>query len=154
MIPFQTGPVIAVAGKGGRQDQRQRQLAVAFARLRWPHHAGRLHMGPANAAILLGMPSAWTIGDLISGRCGSRSAPRPGGCNSCPAIAAPAATDPSAERGRLLEALRPYAARYDHIVIDTGGGIEASSFALVAAADTPLIVLTPELTRSSMPMRW
>ena len=48
--------------------------------------------------------------------------------------------------GRLLEALEPRLADFDQVVIDTGGGIEASSLALVASADTPMIVLTPEPT--------
>ena len=115
-------------------------------------------MGLANAAILLGMPSAWTIGDLLAGRCGVDDLLQrgPAGLHFLPGHSGTGSgsTLSAAERGRLLEALEAVAARFDHIVIDTGGGIDASALALVASADTPLIVLTPEPTRSSMPMRW
>jgi len=107
-------------------------------------------MGLATAAILLGIPSAWTIGYLLSGRFGIEDLLQrgPAGLQFLPGHSGTGSgsTLSPAERARLLEALRPYAARYDHIVIDTGGGIEASALALVAAADSPLIVLTPEPT--------
>jgi flagellar biosynthesis protein FlhG len=144
--------VIAVAsGKGGAgKTNVSVNLAVAFARLGGRTMLVDCDMGLANAAILLGMPSAWTIGDLLSGRCGIEDLLQrgPGGLQFLPGHSGTGSgsTLSAAERGRLMEALKPYAARFDHIVIDTGGGIEASSLALVAAADTPLIVLTPEPT--------
>ena len=144
--------IIAVAsGKGGAgKTNVSVNLAVAFARLGGRTMLVDCDMGLANAAILLGMPSAWTIGDLLSGRCGVEDLLQrgPAGLQFLPGHSGTGSgsTLSAAERGRLLEALRPYARRYDHIVIDTGGGIEASSLALVAAADTPLIVLTPEPT--------
>jgi flagellar biosynthesis protein FlhG len=144
--------IIAVAsGKGGAgKTNVSVNLAVAFARLGGRTMLVDCDMGLANAAILLGMPSAWTIGDLLSGRCGVEDLLQrgPGGLHFLPGHSGTGSgsTLSAAERGRLLEALRPHAAHYDHIVIDTGGGIEASSLALVAAADTPLIVLTPEPT--------
>ena len=144
--------VIAVAsGKGGAgKTNVSVNLAVAFARQGGRTMLVDCDMGLANAAILLGMPSAWSIGDLLSGRCGIDDLLQrgPGGLQFLPGHSGTGSgsTLSAAERGRLIEALRPYAARYDHIVIDTGGGIEASSLALVAAADTPLIVLTPEPT--------
>lgn len=144
--------VIAVAsGKGGAgKTNVSVNLAVAFARLGGRTMLVDCDMGLANAAILLGMPSAWTIGDLLSGRCGVDDLLQrgPGGLHFLPGHSGTGSgsTLSAPERGRLLEALKPYAARFDHIVIDTGGGIEASALALVAAADTPLIVLTPEPT--------
>jgi len=144
--------VIAIAsGKGGAgKTNVSVNLAVAFARLGGRTMLVDCDMGLANAAILLGIPSAWTIGDLLSGRCGIEDLLQrgPAGLQFLPGHSGTGSgsTLSAAERGRLLDALRPYAAQYDHIVIDTGGGIEASSLALVAAADTPLIVLTPEPT--------
>jgi flagellar biosynthesis protein FlhG len=144
--------VIAVAsGKGGAgKTNVSVNLAVAFARLGGRSMLVDCDMGLANAAILLGMPSAWTIGDLLCGRCGVEDLLQrgPAGLQFLPGHSGTGSgsTLSAAERGRLLEALEPYAARFDHIVIDTGGGIEASALALVAAADTPLIVLTPEPT--------
>jgi flagellar biosynthesis protein FlhG len=144
--------IIAVAsGKGGAgKTNVSVNLAVAFARLGGRTMLVDCDMGLANAAILLGMPSAWTIGDLLSGRCGVEDLLQrgPAGLQFLPGHSGTGSgsTLSAAERGRLIEALRPYARCYDHIVIDTGGGIHASSLALVAAADTPLIVLTPEPT--------
>jgi flagellar biosynthesis protein FlhG len=144
--------LIAVAsGKGGAgKTNVSVNLAVAFARLGGRTMLVDCDMGLANAAILLGMPSAWTIGDLLSGRCGIEDLLQrgPAGLQFLPGHSGTGSgsTLSAAERGRLLEALQPYATRFDHIVIDTGGGIEASALALVAAADTPLIVLTPEPT--------
>lgn len=153
MIPMSDrARVIAVAsGKGGAgKTNVSVNLAVAFARLGGRCMLVDCDMGLANAAILLGMPSAWTIGDLLSGRCGVEDLLQrgPGGLQFLPGHSGTGSgsTLSATERGRLLEALKPYAARFDHIVIDTGGGIEASALALVAAADTPLIVLTPEPT--------
>jgi len=144
--------IIAVAsGKGGAgKTNVSVNLAVAFARQGGRTMLVDCDMGLANAAILLGIPSAWTIGDLLSGRCGVEDLLQrgPAGLQFLPGHSGTGSgsTLSAAERARLLDALRPYAARYDHIVIDTGGGIHASSLALVAAADTPLIVLTPEPT--------
>jgi MinD-like ATPase involved in chromosome partitioning or flagellar assembly len=107
-------------------------------------------MGLANAAILLGMPTAWTIGDLLAGRCGVDDLLQtgPAGLRFLPGHSGTGSgsTLSAAERARLMEALEPHLSDYDHVVIDTGGGIEASALALVATADTPLIVLTPEPT--------
>ena len=153
MIPFSNrARVIAVAsGKGGAgKTNVSVNLAVAFARLGGDTMLVDCDMGLANAAILLGLPSAWTIGDLLAGRCGIEDLLQrgPGGLYFLPGHSGTGSgsTLSAAERGRLLEALKPYAARFDHIVIDTGGGLSASALALVAAADTPLIVLTPEPT--------
>jgi len=144
--------IIAVAsGKGGAgKTNVSVNLAVAFARQGGRTMLVDCDMGLANAAILLGIPSAWTIGDLLAGRCGVEDLLQrgPAGLQFLPGHSGTGSgsTLSPAERARLLEALKPHAARYDHIVIDTGGGIHESSLALVAAADTPLIVLTPEPT--------
>ena len=66
--------VIAVAsGKGGvGKTNVSVNLAVALAQAGERTLLIDCDMGLANAAILLGMPSAWTIGDLIAGRCRCR----------------------------------------------------------------------------------
>ena len=73
MIPLSNrARVIAVAsGKGGAgKTNVSVNLAVAFAKLGGRCMLIDCDMGLANAGILLGIPSAWTIGDLLAGRCG------------------------------------------------------------------------------------
>lgn len=153
MIPFSTrARIISVAsGKGGAgKTNIAVNLAVAFAQAGDRTMLIDCDMGLANAAILLGMPTAWTIGDLLAGRCGLDDLLQrgPGGLSFLPGHSGTGtgSTLSAAERARLMEALEPFLSDYDQVVIDTGGGIEASSLALVASADTPLIVLTPEPT--------
>lgn len=144
--------MIAVAsGKGGAgKTNVSVNLAVALARQGGRTMLVDCDMGLANAGILLGLPSAWTIGDLLAGRCAIEDMLQrgPGGLAFLPGHSGTGSgsTLSSAERGRLMAALRPYAEQFDHIVIDTGGGIDPTSLALIAGADTPLIVLTPEPT--------
>jgi flagellar biosynthesis protein FlhG len=143
---------IAVAsGKGGvGKTNVSVNLAVALAKAGERTLLLDCDMGLANAGILLGLDSPWTIGDVLAGRCelddlimagpaGLAFAPGHSGTGSGSTLSA-------TERGRLLDALAPHRKRFDTIVIDTGSGIEASSLALVAAADTPLIVIAPEPT--------
>ncbi|WP_395611769.1 MinD/ParA family protein [Allosphingosinicella sp.] len=153
MIPFSTrARIFSVAsGKGGAgKTNVSVNLAVAFAQAGDRTLLIDCDMGLANAAILLGMPSAWTIGDLLAGRCGLEDLLQngPSGLSFLPGHSGTGsgATLSTAERARLMDALQPQLSDFDHVVIDTGGGIEASALALVASADTPLIVLTPEPT--------
>ena len=91
MIPFLTrARIISVAsGKGGAgKTNVSVNLAVAFAQGGDRTLLIDCDMGLANAAILLGMPSAWTIGDLLAGPVSA----------SCPAIAARAPAPPSRPR--------------------------------------------------------
>lgn len=144
--------IISVAsGKGGAGKTNVAvNLAVAFAQAGDRTLLLDCDMGLANAAILLGMPSAWTIGDLLAGRCGLDDLLQagPSGLDFLPGHSGTGSgsTLAAAERARLMAALGPRLGDYDEVVIDTGGGIEASSLALVASADTPLIVLTDEPT--------
>lgn len=150
--PSRRAQVIAVAsGKGGvGKTNVSVNLAVALAKAGERVMLVDCDMGLANAAILMGLDSRWTIGDLLAGRCAMADLiqPGPAGIAFVPGHSGTGSgsTLSSAERARLLAALEPYAREYDHIVIDTGSGIDAAGLALVAAADAPLIVLTPEPT--------
>lgn len=143
---------IAVAsGKGGvGKTNVSVNLSVALSKAGQRTLLLDCDMGLANAGILLGLDSPWTIGDVLAGRCalddlimtgpaGLAFAPGHSGTGS-------GSTLSHAERGRLFDALAPHRSHFDTIVIDTGSGIEASALALVAAADTPIIVVAPEPT--------
>lgn len=144
--------VIAVAsGKGGvGKTNVSVNLAVALAKAGERTMLVDCDMGLANAAIVMGIDSAFTIGDLLAGRCDLADLVRkgPGGLHFVPGHSGTGSgsTLSNSERGRLIEALSPYARDFDHIVIDTGGGLEAWALALVASADVPLIVVAPEPT--------
>ena len=139
------------SGKGGAgKTNVSVNLAVALAQQGGRTMLVDCDMGLANAGILLGLPTRATIGDLLARRCSIADLIQigPAGLHFLPGHSGTGSgsTLSAFERGRLLDALKPYIAAFDHIVIDTGGGIEPSSLALIAAADTRLIVLTPEPT--------
>ena len=153
MIPLtERAHVFAIAsGKGGAgKTNVSVNLAVSLARLGGRTMLVDCDMGLANAGILLGLPSPRSIGDLLAGTCEIPEIVQrgPAGLFFLPGHSGTGAgsTLSVAERARLLAALKPYDAGFDHIVIDTGGWLEPSSLGLIAAADTPLIVLTPEPT--------
>lgn len=152
LFSSKTARTIAVAsGKGGvGKTNVSVNLAVALAKAGQRTLLLDCDMGLANAGILLGLDSAWTIGDLLAGRCAMDELIMTGPAGLCfvpgHSGTGSGSTLSHGERGRLLDALAPIRADYDTIVIDTGSGIEASALALIATADTPLIVVAPEPT--------
>lgn len=147
-----TARVTAVAsGKGGvGKTNISVNLAVALAK------AGRrtllvdCDMGLANAGILMGLDTNWTLADVLARHCelGDIVQPGPGGVCLVPGHSGTGigSTLSDRDRDRLIEALREEARGFDEIVIDTGSGIGSEGLSLVAAADTILIVLVPEPT--------
>jgi flagellar biosynthesis protein FlhG len=143
--------IVVASGKGGvGKTNVSVNLAVALAQAGERTLLVDCDMGLANAAILLGLPSAWTIGDLLAGRCQVTDVVRrgPGGLHFLPGHSGTGSgsTLSGAERGRLMAALAPYHRSFDQIVIDTASGIDPGALALVAEAELPLIVLSPEPT--------
>jgi flagellar biosynthesis protein FlhG len=144
--------VVAVtSGKGGvGKTSVSVNLAVALAK-----SGGRTllvdhDLGTANANILLGLEAEATIGDLIA-RDGSladiwKTGPAglaflPGHHGTCLGTRLS-----GADRRHLGRSLRPYAGRFDHVVVDTGAGVSADVLATVAASDLVLVVLGDEPT--------
>lgn len=147
-----TARVTAVAsGKGGvGKTNISVNMAVAMAK------AGRrtllvdCDMGLANAGILMGLDTNWTLADVLARHCelGDIVRPGPGGVCLVPGHSGIGIGSALSERERhqLIEALRQEATGFEEIVIDTGSGIGSDGLSLVAAADTILIVLVPEPT--------
>ena len=147
-----TARVTAVAsGKGGvGKTNISVNLAVAMAK------AGRrallvdCDMGLANAGILMGLDTNWTLADVLARHCelGDIVQPGPGGVCLVPGHSGTGtgSTLSDRERNQLIEALREEAKGFEEIVIDTGSGIGSEGLSLVAAADTILVVLVPEPT--------
>ena len=106
--------------------------------------------GLANINILLGVAPQYTLEHLLNGEktlaeilikgpAGIHIIPGASGVASCVTLAP--------EQQRLLmgglDALEPH---YDYLIIDTGAGIAATVLHFVAAAQVPIIVITPEPT--------
>jgi len=139
------------SGKGGvGKTNVAVNLAVALARGGARTLLVDCDMGVANAGILLGLNPSLTIADLLARHCelddlmiegpsGVTLVPGHSGIGIGSALSEP-------ERRRLIAALAEQAGAFDHIIVDTGGGIGAENMALVAEADRALIVLAPEPT--------
>lgn len=143
--------IAVVSGKGGvGKTNVSVNLAAALA-----GQGGRTMLvdgdaGLANANILLGVDAPWTIGDLLSRRCGVDEVVRPGPAgmmlvpgHSGTGIGSRLGED---DRRRLAESLRPFAGETDHVLVDTGSGISGDGLGLAAASDLVLLVLTGEPT--------
>ena len=144
--------VTAIAsGKGGvGKTNLSVNLAVAMGK------AGRrtllvdCDLGLANAGILMGLDTNWTLADVLARHCelGDIIQPGPGGVCLVPGHSGTGVGSSlsDGERHRLIEALRTEARGFDEIVIDTGSGIASEGLSLIAAADSIIVVLVPEPT--------
>jgi flagellar biosynthesis protein FlhG len=144
--------VVAVtSGKGGAgKTNVSVNLAVALARLGRRTMLVDCDVGLADAHILLGLDGERDIGHLAlkerslgevsrNGPAGLVLVPGHSGPGLGAGLAAPA-------RAELASALRPSAAAFDTILVDTGGGMDGDALATVAASDLILLVLGPEPT--------
>src|SRR5215216_3398024 len=151
MLRKQARLTAVASGKGGvGKTNVSVNLAVALGRQNEKVLLVDCDMGLANAAILLGLNSAWTLADLLARHCELRDLVQTGP-EGVSFVAGHSGTGigsalSESERRRLLETLRAEAGGYDHIIIDTGSGIDVDKLGLIAAADEALVVLAPEPT--------
>jgi flagellar biosynthesis protein FlhG len=146
----QTCRVIAVtSGKGGvGKTNVAGNLAVALAQrgLRVLIVDGDLGMADLN--LVYGIAPRLTLLDVLNGNHAITDivADGPAGVRVLPGCAASfrLANLSDEERQQMCAAIGQLEGSYDAVVIDTGAGIGATSMTFAAAADQPLLVVTPE----------
>jgi flagellar biosynthesis protein FlhG len=141
--------ITVTSGKGGvGKTNVAGNLAVALAQrdLKVLVVDGDLGMGDLN--LVYGIAPRMTLLDVLKGE---RSIDEiildgPGGVRILPACAASfrMANLTDQERQLMCSAIGQLEGVYDIIVIDTGAGIGATSMTFAAAADQPVLVITPE----------
>ena len=150
--PSRQARVIAVtSGKGGvGKTNISVNLATALAAMGKRTLLVDCDTGLANANILAGIDSNWTLADLLGRHCGIEEVLQagPGGMLLLPGhsgLGIGSRLGPS-ERRRLADSVRPYAAALDYVVVDTGSGIAGDTLDVVAASDRVILALSEEPT--------
>ncbi|MFN3944666.1 MAG: AAA family ATPase [Allosphingosinicella sp.] len=143
--------IVVASGKGGvGKTAISVNLAVALARLGRRTMLVDHDLGTANANILLGIDAETGVADILTRDCGADEVLRmgPGGIAFLPGHSGTAygTSLSAADRRHMAGSLRPFAGKYDDIVVDTGSGIAAGTLTTVAASDLVLLVLGDEPT--------
>lgn len=144
--------VIAVtSGKGGvGKTFVACNLAIALAARGHRVVLFDVDMGLANADIVLGLDVQATWADMLTGRreLHEVTVEGPGGIAFVPGASgiARAADLSEFERHRLLSAMQRIESDYDVALLDCGAGISRNVVTFAAAADTVLVVASPEPT--------
>ena len=152
VIGTRTARVIAVtSGKGGTgKTNVSVNLGVALARLGRRTMLVDCDVGLANANILLGVDSDLTIADLTTRerRIGEVTRKGPAGMMLLPGHSGTGLGGGLGDSARavLADAFRPHVDDYDHVLVDTGGGMAGEGLSLVASSDLILVVLASEPT--------
>jgi flagellar biosynthesis protein FlhG len=152
VIDTRTARVIAVtSGKGGAgKTNISVNLGVALARLGRRTMLVDCDVGLANANILLGVESDLTIADVTTRDRPMAEVTRqgPGGMMLLPGHSGAGLGGGLADdaRAELAAAFRPHVDDYDHVLVDTGGGMAGEGLSLVASSDLILVVLASEPT--------
>jgi flagellar biosynthesis protein FlhG len=144
--------VIAVtSGKGGAgKTNVSVNLSVALARLGRRTMLADCDVGLANANILLGVESDFSIADLASRQRNMSEVTRrgPAGMMLVPGHSGVGMGGGLADdaRSELAAAFRPYAEDVDDVIVDTGGGMAGEGLSLIASSDLIILVLANEPT--------
>lgn len=105
-------------------------------------------LGTANIDVLLGIRPSQALDQVIAGRASMADVIQEGprGLRLLPGGSGVGADLSPAELRRLITALRPLESEADFLVIDTGAGVGQDVTAFALAADTVIVVTTPEPT--------
>ena len=146
-----THVIAVVSGKGGvGKTLIAANLAIALAAREHRVILFDMDMGLANADILLGVEPAYTWADAVAGRRALDEVviAAPGEIAFVPGASGTTrvANLSEFERHQFLVAMQQIERDYDVMVLDCGAGISRNVVAVAAAADTVLVVTTPEPT--------
>lgn len=143
--------VAITSGKGGvGKSNIALNLAIALAQSQLSVCLLDANLGLGNIDLLCGLNGYWNLAHVISGArtLAEITLEGPAGVHVIPGASGlhEVADCPPAAQRDILAQLDELEQRHDFLIIDTGTGIHRSVRQFVAAADTILIVTTPEPT--------
>ena len=151
--PAQRGArtIAVTSGKGGvGKSNIALNLAISLARVQHSVCLLDANLGLGNIDLLCGLNGYWNLSHVISGARTIReiTLEGPAGVQVIPGASGlhEMADCPAAARREILNQLELLERTHDFLIIDTGTGIHRSVRQFVAAAETILVVTTPEPT--------
>jgi flagellar biosynthesis protein FlhG len=143
--------LLFTSGKGGvGTSNLVLNLAIALGELGQRVLVVDADIGLANLDLLCGLAPRYDLGDVLSGRCalGEAVMTGPGSIRIVPGAHAIRTGAEMLEDGpaRLVDELGELESQSDFVLVDAGSGLGPGATKLAAAADTAVIVSTPEPT--------
>lgn len=143
--------LLFTSGKGGvGTSNLVLNLAIALGELDQKVLVIDADLGLANLDLLCGLAPRYDLGDVLAGRCalGAAVMTGPGGIRIVPGAHAIRTGPETLDDGpaRLVEDLGELESESDFVLVDAGSGLGPGATKLAAAADTAVIVTTPEPT--------
>ena len=143
--------LLFTSGKGGvGTSNLVLNLAIALGDLGRRVLVIDADLGLANLDLLCGLAPRYDLGDVLAGRCRLAEAVAigPGGIRIVPGAHAIRTGAEILEEGpaRLVEELGDLESESDFVLVDAGSGLGPNATRLAAAADSAVIVTTPEPT--------
>jgi flagellar biosynthesis protein FlhG len=149
--PLGARSLLFTSGKGGvGTSNLVLNLAIALGDLGRKVLVVDADIGLANLDLLCGLAPRFDLGDVLAGRCTLSDAVMtgPGGIRIVPGAHAIRTGAEILDEGtsRLAEGLGELESESDFVLVDAGSGLGPGATRLAAAADTAVIVTTPEPT--------
>jgi flagellar biosynthesis protein FlhG len=150
-LPRTARSLLFTSGKGGvGTSNLVLNLAIALGELGHRALVIDADIGLANLDLLCGLTPRYDLGDVLAGRCalGDAVMTGPGGIRIVPGAHAIRTGAEILEDGpaRLVEELGELESESDFVLVDAGSGLGPGATKLAAAADSAVIVTTPEPT--------